>query len=89
MARQNVRSGFGAQRGAINPITTVSEVPPSAPHVRDMWVDTFEDKLYRWSGTAWVEIAGIGPIKILTMTEAEYAAIATPDVSTLYFCTAT
>jgi hypothetical protein len=88
-SRQSRRAGFGELRGAINPPVAVSEVPPRNPSVKDLWVSTYEDKFYRWDGAAWVETAGIGPIKIWTGTEAGYTALGTYDDATLYFCTAT
>lgn len=86
-SRQSKRSGFGVQRGALNPRVHVGDIAPSSPQSKDVWVDSFNNKAFRWSGSAWVEFAGIGPIKIWTGTETAYTAIATPDDSTLYFCT--
>lgn len=79
--------GFDSLRGALNPRTTVSAISPLEPLVRDIWVNSFDNKMYRWDGSTWIEIAGIGTTKIWTGTLTEYEAIASPDANTLYFCT--
>ncbi len=36
-------------------ITFVSATAPTADGVGDLWIDTDDDKMYRWSGSAWVD----------------------------------
>ena len=37
-------------------ITFYQATAPTAEAIGDLWIDTDDDRLYRWSGTVWVEI---------------------------------
>jgi hypothetical protein len=62
MARQNIRPGFGAQRGAINPPISVSEVPPINPKYKDLWMGTSDSSMNYWNGSAWIPLTGGGTV---------------------------
>lgn len=55
MSRAGKRVGFGANRGATNPKTTVSTVAPSRPKKYDIWHDISTSPLVTkyWDGSAW------------------------------------
>ena len=54
---QAISDAATAQGTADGKVTTFYQATaPTAEGVGDLWVDTDDDRLYRWSGAAWVEI---------------------------------
>jgi len=54
---QAISDAATAQATADGKVTTFYQSSePTAEAVGDLWVDTDDDRLYRWSGAAWVEI---------------------------------
>jgi hypothetical protein len=73
-----------AQATADGKVTTYRQSgPPSGAALGDLWSDTDDDILYRWSGTAWQEVAkvgadgdpGVSP-RVLTFSKASVALAA-------------
>jgi len=61
MARAERRSGFGVNKGSLNPKTTVSETAPVSPSHKDNWIDIVNALHYFYDATLaeWVLIGGI------------------------------
>jgi hypothetical protein len=76
-----ISAAANAQATADGKVTTYRQSgPPSGAVLGDLWSDTDDDILYRWSGTAWQEVAkvgadgdpGISP-RVLTFSKASVA----------------
>lgn len=56
-----------AQSTADGKVTTFYQATtPTADAVGDLWIDTDTDRLYRWSGAAWLEIQDVGIANAIT-----------------------
>jgi hypothetical protein len=56
-ASDAITAAATAQATADGKVTTFYQsAPPTAEEIGDLWIDTDDDRLYRWSGTAWIEI---------------------------------
>jgi hypothetical protein len=56
-ASDAITAAATAQATADGKVTTFYQSePPTAEEIGDLWIDTDDDRLYRWSGTAWIEI---------------------------------
>jgi hypothetical protein len=56
-ASDAITAAATAQATADGKVTTYYQsAPPTAEEIGDLWIDTDDDRLYRWSGTAWIEI---------------------------------
>jgi hypothetical protein len=56
-ASDAISAAATAQATADGKVTTFYQSePPTAEELGDLWIDTDDDRLYRWSGTAWIEI---------------------------------
>lgn len=54
---QALSDAADAQATADGKVTTYYQsTEPTAEAIGDLWIDTDDDRLYRWSGAAWVEI---------------------------------
>lgn len=56
MARSSKRTGFGSNKGAINPRITTSHTAPKNPSKNDLHI---YDGINKWSGLAWVPASSI------------------------------
>lgn len=56
-AQQAIQDAATAQATADGKVTTFYQsTQPTAEAVGDLWIDTANDRLYRWDGSQWVEI---------------------------------
>ncbi len=63
--------------------TFVGTDEPTASGVGDLWVDTTDNQLYRWSGTAWESIQDTGILSALTTAE-NAQAVADGKITTFF-----
>lgn len=57
MGRSSKRTGFGKNRGATNPKTTVSTVAPSKPAKYDLWLDISGTATWKYyDGSTWQSV---------------------------------
>jgi hypothetical protein len=72
---------------------TTAQRPTSALDASNVGVtyfDTTLGKIIYWAGTAWVDATGVpaeSSLKVLSISQADYAALATKDNNTLYIVT--
>ena len=57
MGRANNRTGFGKNRGAVNPPIHVGDTAPDSPVKNHIWIDTGTPALKVWNGLSWDTIA--------------------------------
>jgi hypothetical protein len=57
MARATKRSGFGNNKGSLNPKMVVSATEPKNPTLNMIWIDTTTPAVKVWNGLSWDTIA--------------------------------
>jgi hypothetical protein len=73
MPRAQNRAGYGSLSGANNPRLTIGAVAPKNPKDKDLFVNTTDECMYRWDGSAdpqeWVLAVSGGSSNVTTESD--------------------
>jgi len=87
-AQQAIQDAATAQATADGKVTTFYQsIQPTAEGIGDLWIDTANDRLYRWDGSQWVEIQDADILQAL-QDAADAQATADSKIVSFYQATA-